>query len=199
MAFIRPSLMQDSSLALRAGAVTLRPPQMADFFTWAELREASQTHLTPYEPQWTLDELSKGAYRDRLKRYQRDIKEDLGYAFFVFSGSDKSLTGGITLSNVRRGVSQTAAVGYWIGKPFARRGFGSAALAAVTVFAFEELRLHRLEAACMPVNAASLRTLERGGFAREGIARRYLKINGVWEDHVLFGLPREDWSQARSK
>ena len=100
---------------------------------------------------------------------------------------------------MRRGVAQTAAVGYWIGRAFARQGFGSAALRAVTLFAFEELRLHRLEAACMPSNAASLHTLERGGFAREGIARRYLKINGVWEDHVLFGLPREDWSEARSK
>ena len=199
MAFIRPSLLQDTSLVLRAGLVSLRPPQMADFFPWAELREVSRSHLTPFEPQWTLDELSKAAFRDRLKRYQRDVKDDQGYAFFVFGGPDRSLVGGITLSNVRRGVAQTAAVGYWIGRAFARQGFGSAALRAVTLFAFEELRLHRLEAACMPSNAASLHTLERGGFAREGIARRYLKINGVWEDHVLFGLPREDWSEARSK
>ena len=198
MAFIRPSLMQDASLVLKAGAVTLRPPQMADFFAWADLREASRAHLTPYEPQWTLDELSKSAYRERMKRYQRDIKEDQGYAFFVFGGADRALVGGITLANIRRGVAQTAAVGYWIGKPFTQRGYGSTSLAAVALFAFEEIRLHRLEAACMPANAASLCTLERGGFSREGLARRYLKINGVWEDHVLFGLPREDWSQARS-
>lgn len=198
MAFIRPSLLQDASLVLKAGAVTLRPPQMADFFAWADLREASRAHLTPYEPQWTLDELSKSAYRERMKRYQRDIKEDQGYAFFVFAGADRALVGGITLANIRRGVAQTAAVGYWIGRPFAQLGYASAALAAVSLFAFEEIRLHRLEAACMPANAASLRTLERGGFTREGLARRYLKINGVWEDHVLFGLPREDWSQARS-
>ena len=115
MAFIRPSLLQDASLVLKAGAVTLRPPQMADFFAWADLREASRAHLTPYEPQWTLDELSKSAYRERMKRYQRDIKEDQGYAFFVFAGADRALVGGITLANIRRGVAQTAAVGYWIG------------------------------------------------------------------------------------
>lgn len=189
--------MQDTSLVLKAGAVLLRPPQMGDFFAWADLRETSRAHLTPYEPQWTLDELSKSAFRERLKRYQRDVKEDLGYAFFIFGGPGRGLVGGITLSNVRRGVSQAAAIGYWIGKPHVRQGFASAALAAVTAFAFEEIRLHRLEAACMPDNTASMRTLERGGFNREGLARHYLKINGVREDHVLCGLPREDWAEAR--
>ncbi len=184
---------------LKAGTVQLRPPVMSDFFAWAELREASRAHLTPYEPQWTLDELSKSAFRDRIKRYQRDLKDDQGYAFFIFTDFGRELVGGITLSNIRRGVAQAAAVGYWIGMPYIQRGFGSSALAAVVLFAFEEIRLHRLEAACMPANAASLRTLEQGGFSREGLARRYLKINGVWEDHVLFGLPREDWSEARLK
>ena len=197
MAFIRPSLMQDASLVFKVGALTLRPPQSGDFFTWADLREASRDHLTPFEPQWTLDELSKSAFRDRLKRYARDVKEDQGYSFFIFGGYDRFLVGGITLSNVRRGVSQSASVGYWIGKANCRRGYATAALAAVMRFAFEEIRLHRLEAACMPANAASLRTLENGGFQREGLARRYLKINGTWEDHVLFGLPREDWWEAR--
>lgn len=196
---MRPSLIQDASFLLKAGRVQLRPPVMADFFAWADLREASQTHLTPFEPQWTLDELSKSSFRDRIKRYQRDAKDDQGYAFFVFSDFGRELVGGISLSNIRRGVAQAAAVGYWIGQPYTQRGFGSSALAAVVLFAFEEMRLHRLEAACMPVNAASLRTLERRGFSREGLARRYLKINGVWEDHVLFGLPREDWSEARFK
>lgn len=199
MAFMRPSLTQDASLLLKAGTVQLRPPEMADFFAWSELREASMAHLTPFEPQWTLDELSKPAFRERIRRYHRDIKDDQGYAFFIFTDYGRQLVGAMTLSNVRRGVAQAAAVGYWIGKPFTQRGFGTSALAAVALFAFEEIRLHRLEAACMPANIASLRTLERGGFSREGLARRYLKINGVWEDHVLFGLPREDWSEARFK
>lgn len=197
MAFIRPSLVFDASLMLRAGPVVLRPPQMSDFADWAALRDASRQQLAPYEPQWTDDELSRPAFRERLRRYQRDIKADHGYAFLVFAGEPRCLVGGITASSIRRGVAQSVSIGYWIGTPFTRRGYASAALAAVSRFAFEELRLHRLEAACMPSNNASLRTLERGGFSREGIGRKYLKIDGIWEDHVLFGLPLEDWLKGR--
>ncbi len=198
MALIRPSLLPEASLVLRDGGVVLRPPRTGDFDSWADLREMSRAQLAPYEPQWTLDELYRSSFRERLKRYQRDAKNDLGYAFLAFQAiGAHELVGGITLSNVRRGVAQAAAVGYWIGLPHVRRGYASSALAAVTRFAFEELRLHRLEAACMPSNVPSLRTLQRGGYRREGIASRYLKINGLWEDHVLFGLTREDWAEGR--
>ena len=197
MVFLRQSLSHDMVPHLKAGPVSLRAPRMPDYAEWAELRGASRAHLAPFEPQWAFDELSRAAFRDRVRRYQRDAKADLGYAFLIFAGSERSLVGGISLSNVRRGVAQAATIGYWVGARHARRGHAGAALSAVTRFAFEDLRLHRLEAACMPSNTASLRTLEGGGFRREGIGQRYLKIAGRWEDHVLFAQTIEDWLEVR--
>lgn len=192
-------MLHDAQPALKGAGVVLRPPRAADFAAWSGLRDISRDHLQPFEPFWAIDELENAAYRERIKRYQREAKADQGYAFFVFAGTGagEQLVGGITLSNIRRGVSQAAAVGYWIGLPHVRKGYANAALDRVARYAFEDLRLHRVEAACMPSNAASLRTLEKADFRREGIAKGYLKINGRWEDHVLFGLTREDWSEGQ--
>jgi ribosomal-protein-alanine N-acetyltransferase len=94
--------------------------------------------------------------------------------------------GGLTLANIRRGVAQAGSLGYWMGLSFVRHGYMTAAVRAVLPFAFASLRLHRVEAACIPTNAASIRLLEKTGFVREGYAREYLCINGVWQDHLLF-------------
>jgi [ribosomal protein S5]-alanine N-acetyltransferase len=124
--------------------------------------------------------------------YARDMAEDHGYAFFIFRARDLLLLGGLTLSNVRRGVSQTASMGYWTGAPHTGHGYMTEAVRAMVPFAFEQLRLHRLEAACLPHNAASMRVLEKSGFRREGYAEKYLKIDGRWQDHVLYGLTEDD-------
>ncbi len=165
---------------------------MADFPAWVELREASRDFLVPWEPTWPADDLTRPAFRRRLRRYLQDIREDTAYPFFIFRSSDHALLGGITLSNVRRGVTQSCALGYWVGKPFARQGVMFAALRALLPFVFEQLRLHRLEAACLPSNTASIRLLEKVGFTREGYARRYLRINGMWQDHVLYAMLHDD-------
>ena len=102
------------------------------------------------------------------------------------------LMGGLTLGQVRRGVAQTTTLGYWMGKPHAGKGYMAKAVRAAAGFAFQTLRLHRIEAACLPHNTASIRLLEGVGFTREGYARAYLKINGVWQDHVLYGLLEND-------
>ncbi len=102
------------------------------------------------------------------------------------------LLGGLTLANVRRGVAQAGSLGYWIGGPYARRGHMTAAVRALLPFAFGALRLHRVEAACIPSNAASIRLLENSGFAREGYAREYLCINGIWQDHLLYARLQDD-------
>jgi ribosomal-protein-alanine N-acetyltransferase len=192
MAFMRPSLVSDLLPVLQRGPVLLRAPTMSDYAAWAELRAASRQHLVPFEPQWAEDELTRGAFRDRLRRYQRDAREDLGYAFMIVHAVDRSLLGGISLSNVRRGVTQAASVGYWIGASRTRQGYATQALAAIVAYAFDELRLHRIEAACMPRNDASLRVLAKAGFTQEGFARRYLRINGAWEDHILHAMIAED-------
>ena len=178
----------ESGLRLDADRVYLRPPRAADYPEWRELRAASKSFLQPWEPTWPADDLSRGAYRRRLTAYARDRDLGVAYPFFVFRADDDALTGGITLSNIRRGVAQMGAIGYWCGRPYTRQGHTLSAVRAVSDFAFRSLGLHRVEAACIPENAASRRLLAKAGFVEEGHAKAYLKINGVWRDHVLFGL-----------
>jgi ribosomal-protein-alanine N-acetyltransferase len=192
MAFLRSGLVGDLVPIVHGRGVWLRPPATNDYAAWAELRSRSREHLRRWEPQWSHDELSRSAFRRRIRYYQRDLREDLGYAFFIFAADSDNLLGGLTLSNVRRGITQAAAVGYWLGRPYVGHGFMTEAVRALIPFAFDELKLHRLEAACLPHNLASIRVLERNGFQREGLARRYLKIDGSWQDHVLFALLCDD-------
>ncbi|HEY2662416.1 MAG TPA: GNAT family protein [Caulobacteraceae bacterium] len=178
----------EAGLRLEAGGVMLRPPRASDFAAWSDLRRRSRAFLQPWEPTWPTDDLSRGAYRRRLLAYQRDMDLGQGYSFLVFLPEDDTLVGGVTLSNIRRGVAQMGTIGYWVGEPFARRGFTLGAVRAVIGFSFGRLGLHRLEAACVPENDPSRRLLLRAGFDLEGRASGYLKINGAWRDHLLFGL-----------
>lgn len=171
----------------------LRPPVRGDWAEWAELRAVSRDYLQPWEPTWANDVLSKPSFRYRLIRYADDWQNDRSYSFFIFRRSDDALMGGLTMSNVRRGVTQTCSFGYWIGHPFTGQGFMTEAVNGGCCFAFDQLSLHRVEAACLPTNHASQAVLRKSGFSREGYARKYLRINGQWEDHVLFGMLREDY------
>jgi [ribosomal protein S5]-alanine N-acetyltransferase len=188
MAFLRSGHAPDLPAVVQGRAVWLRAPSMADYADWAELRALSREHLTPWEPVWPRDDLTRSAYKRRIRHYQREAWDDQGYAYSIFRVADDKLVGGITLSNVQRGVTQSATMGYWLGLPFVRQGYMSDAVSALIPFSFETLRLHRLEAATQPGNMPSMRVLERCGFEREGYARGYLKINGAWQDHVLYGL-----------
>jgi ribosomal-protein-alanine N-acetyltransferase len=186
MAFFRTVSFSEPLPIVEGDGVFLRAPQMSDYSEWTTLREASRAFLTPWEPTWPSDDLSRSAFRRRLRRYAEDQRADTSYAFFLFRKSDEALVGGLTLANIRRGVAQAGSLGYWIGEPFARRGLMTGAVQGLVPFAFGSLRLHRLEAACIPSNNASIRLLEKVGFVREGYAREYLCINGLWQDHLLF-------------
>ncbi len=178
--------------AINGAGVFLRAPQSGDYAEWSALREASRAFLTPWEPTWPSDDLTRGAFRRRLRRYAEDQRSDLAYAFLIFRADDQTMVGGLTLANIRRGVAQAGSIGYWIGASFARCGHMTAAVRALAPFCFGTLRLHRLEAACIPTNAASVRLLEKTGFQREGYAREYLCINGVWQDHLLYARLKDD-------
>jgi len=191
MAFLRV-VSNEAGATVRAERLYLRSPAPGDYQDWAELREASRAFLSPWEPTWPADDLTRTAFRRRLRRYQRDIRDDHCYPFFLFRLADDALLGGLTLSNIRRGVSQSCSLGYWMGAQHAGRGYMSEAVRAVTPFAFGTLRLHRIEAACLPSNARSIALLENAGFQREGLARRFLFIDGRWQDHLLFALLAED-------
>lgn len=186
----------EPALQLEGDGVRLRPPRMSDYAEWAELRRASRSFLQPWEPTWPADDLSRASFRRRLSIYARDQETGHGHPFFVFSTAGE-LLGGVNLRDIRRGVAQSAAVGYWAGERHARRGHTLAAVRAVTRFAFDRLALHRLEAACVPDNEPSRRLLLAAGFEPEGVARGYLKINGRWRDHLLFGLLKPEPDSQR--
>jgi [ribosomal protein S5]-alanine N-acetyltransferase len=186
MAFFRTINFSDPLASIAGDGVTLRTPQMTDHAEWSALREGSREFLKPWEPVWPADDLTRSAFRRRVRRYTEDLRTDQGYAFLIVRNSDGALVGGLTLANIRRGVAQAASIGYWMGLPFVRHGYMTAAVRAVIPFVFTTLRLHRLEAACIPTNAGSIRLLENTGFVREGYAREYLCINGTWQDHLLY-------------
>jgi [ribosomal protein S5]-alanine N-acetyltransferase len=186
MAFFRTINFSEPLPSIEGDGIMLRTPQITDFEEWAALRETSRDFLTPWEPTWPVDDLTRAAFRRRIKRYAEDLRSDQGYAFLIARNADGALVGGLTLANIRRGVAQAGSLGYWTGLPFVRQGYMTAAVRAVIPFAFASLRLHRLEAACIPSNSGSIKLLEKTGFAREGYAREYLCINGIWQDHLLY-------------
>jgi ribosomal-protein-alanine N-acetyltransferase len=178
---------------LNGQGVVLRPPRPSDYVAWASLRDESRDYLQPWEPAWAEDDLTRAAFRRRLGVYAREMEQGTAWPLFVFDPADEALLGAITLSNIRRGVAETGTLGYWIGRPYAGRGVGTAAVRAMLAHAFGSLGLHRVEAACVPTNHASHRVLEKAGFRQEGVAGAYLKINGRWADHLLFGVLQEEF------
>ena len=176
---------------LRAGTVT-------DYSAWFALREKSRVHLTQWEENWTADQATLSAFKRRLKSYERDRRRGSGLSLFVFRLQDNAIAGGVTLTNIRYGASRSGILGYWVGAPYARQGFGAAAVSAVKAHAFERLGLNRIVAACQPGNVASQKLLERSGFVQEGLARDYLRINGVWRDHHIFAITAADYREAAS-
>jgi len=192
MAFFRTVSISDPTPAVAGEGVVLRVPQMTDCSEWIALRETSRDFLTPWEPTWPADDLTRASFRRRIKRYSEDHRNDLTYSFFIFRKQGDVLVGGLTLANIRRGCAQSGSLGYWMGAPYARQGHMTAAVNAIIPFAFGTLKLHRIEAACIPANVASVRLLEKTGFKREGFARQYLCINGVWQDHWLYARLKDD-------
>lgn len=180
------------ALELHGTRVCLRPPRLKEWADWSRLRHGSRAHLEPWEPAWQEDSLTRAAYRRRLRRLGIQWRRDEAYVFHILRREDMALVGAISLTQVRRGVAQMASVGYWIGRPFARQGYMTEALAVTLDYGFGTLGLHRIEAACLPRNDASRGVLEKVGFRPEGEARQYLKINGVWEDHLLFAVLFDD-------
>ena len=177
---------------LTGDTVYLRLPTMGDFPAWVTERSDSLAFLKPWEPTWSTDDLTRPSFKRRVRRVQREASEQSGFAFLLFRREDDALLGGITLSNIRRGVSQSCSLGYWMSVRHAGRGYMRRAVDVILTFAFGELRLHRVEAACIPTNDRSLALLQKAGFVREGYASRYLLIDGRWQDHVLLSRTADD-------
>ena len=177
---------------IHGSRVYLRAPRGSDWRAWSTIRAASRGFLEPWEPTWPKNALSRGSFRRRLRRQARESLDDTGYAFFIVRRADDALLGGVTLSNLQRGVAMSCSLGYWVGEQHARQGIMSEAIASLLPFVFDTLGLHRIEAACLPDNVASHGLLRNLNFHEEGYARDYLRINGRWHDHLLFALLASD-------
>lgn len=192
IAFLKTGNNGMPQVRLDAPRIYLRPPRAGDWQEWAALRAESREFLRPWEPTWPADALERGAFNRRLRRQATEWRNDEGFSFLTFDKADDTLVGGLGITNVRRGVAQMASIGYWTGRPYVRRGYMTEAVRAALEFAFSQLGLHRIEAACIPANLASKGLLQKLGFRAEGEARNYLRINGQWRDHLLYAILRED-------
>ena len=170
----------------------LRAPVQTDYRQWSELRYASKEFLTPWEPTWSPDHLSRKAFSNRVYWSQKNINGGTAIPLFMFRREDDKLVGAITLDNIRHGPSQTGTMGYWIGHPYARHGHMTEALRAMVHYAFSTMDLSRIESACLPENVASRGVLEKCGYKYEGVAQAYIQINGRWRTHVLYAALRAD-------
>ncbi len=192
MALFRFSTEPPTRPLIRTQNLILRAPQAGDYAAWSLLRMESRDFLTPWEPTWNEDDLTRNSFRLRVKRAGREIAADEAYSLFVVDARTDALLGGLTLGLVRRGVAQACTLGYWMGERHAGKGHMSEAVRGALRFAFQDLALHRVEAACLPSNEPSRRLLERVGFQHEGLARAYLRINGLWADHLLYAALASD-------
>jgi len=172
--------------------MTLRLPMHGDWRAWSELRATSAGFLTPWEPVWADDHLSRRSFTNRVYWAARAQTQGTALPMLMVRRSDAQLLGAITLDNVRRGPAQAATVGYWIGQPFVRQGLMREAILAMVHHAFTHMDLSRVEAACLPENVASRGVLEKTGFKYEGVAQSYLQISGRWRNHVLYANLRND-------
>ncbi len=175
----------------------LRPLVSADFAAWHEVRVTNAAWLTRWEPQRVRGQPDviedRDAFSVRCSARERERQLGTGHGFGIFVDGD--LAGEINLSAVQRGPFQSAYVGYWIDERRAGRGYVPEALVLLARFAFEELGLHRVQVAIIPRNKPSLRVVDKLGMRDEGVAVRYLEINGVWEDHVRFAVTAEEWDE----
>jgi ribosomal-protein-alanine N-acetyltransferase len=185
-------LLSRRKVVLETERLTLRQPQHSDFRAWAWLRESNFEFLTPWEPAWAADHLGRKNFGNRVYWAQRSINGGTAVPLFVVRRSDNVLMGAITLDNIRRGPAQAGTLGYWIGQNFVRQGYMREAIESVAHYAFRQLDLSRIEAACLPENIASRGVLEKSNFKYEGVAQSYLQINGRWRSHVLYACLRSD-------
>lgn len=188
-----PGVMELPDIRLVGNRVSLRPPRQGDWHEWAMLRSHNSSFLKPWEPTWDAECLTEEYYENRFRRQLREWRDDRTYPFLIVKNDTDGIIGAINLNNICRGATQHAALGYWIDENHQHHGYMTEAGRLLMMYAFTTLKLHRLQAACLPENVKSRSMIGRLGFKEEGFAARYIQIDGLWRDHVLYGLPIEEW------
>lgn len=182
-------------IRLEGSRLYLRPPRRDDWHEWAWLRSRNRAFLQPWEPTWADDALSEDFFEARIRRQTREWKDDRAYPFVICLNGTEKIIGGMNINNISRGAAQFASLGYWLAEDAQGHGYMTEAGRVIIQHAFTDLRLHRLNAGCLPENVRSRSMLSRLGFREEGFAARFIQIDGLWRDHVLYGLPVEEWEK----
>jgi ribosomal-protein-alanine N-acetyltransferase len=183
--------------------VDLRPLKAGDWAAWRAVRVGSRDWLEPWEPlgePGTPDPIADPeAFKARCGAWERQRHFDAAYGFGIFLEQGGDFVGEVSLGSVQRGPFQSANVGYWIDEQHAGKGYMPEAVAVILRYAFEQLGLHRVEAAIVPRNARSRRVTEKLGMREEGTSLRFLQIRGVWEDHVRYAITGEEWAVRKDE
>lgn len=197
---IRPS-PEPGAVPLVGRRLVMRPLISDDFSQWREVRTVNDDWLTKWEPARVPGQpdvvTSRQAFASRCAARQRERQLGTGFGFGVFV--NQQLVGEMNVSAIQRGPFQNAYVGYWIDQRHAGQEYTPEALVVAMKFAFESLHLHRLQIAIIPRNRPSRRVVEKLGLRLEGMAERYLEINGVWEDHLRYAITVEDWRERNEE
>lgn len=199
MTSTHPAKPSNVGLRLYGRRIVLRPLVAQDFSAWSEVRRRNGRWLTRWEPMRLPHhpdpETNRDVFAARCNARERERHAGTQYAFGIFV--DGAFSGEINLNNVVRGAFQSATIGYWIDEARAGRSYVAEAVAVLAQYSFEELQLHRLEICIIPRNSNSRRVMEKLGIRAEGLAERFLEIDGIWEDHVRYGITVEEWAERR--
>lgn len=181
-------------IILSGERIYLSPPKLEDWQEWADIRRKNQMRLKPFEPTWPPRCLSHDFFVKRLNRQIHDWNTDRAQSFLIFDAPSAKLIGGININQINRGAAQNASLGYWIDGDHEGQGLMRETIQTILHYCFTNLQLHRVHASCILENDSSRNVLIKCGFTEEGLAKKYLKIDGRWQDHYLFGICKEDFS-----
>ena len=197
MSFLNAYSLKKNLFEITGRKVILRPPQYSDWKAWADERKKNKLYLQPWEPLWSINELERSSFVKRVRMFERLSHNDQAYSFLIYKSDNEDFIGEVNISNVQRGIIQSCTIGYWIAKDCEGKGMMSESLELVKEFIFNELKLHRIEAACLPHNIPSLKLLLKNGFIKEGTARKLLKINDKWQDHTVLSFILDDFQKSK--
>ena len=197
MSFLNAYSLKKNLFEITGQKVILRPPQYSDWKAWADERKKNKLYLQPWEPLWSINELERSSFVKRVRMFERLSHNDQAYSFLIFTSDNEDFIGEVNISNVQRGIIQSCTIGYWIAKDCEGKGMMSESLELVKEFIFNELKLHRIEAACLPHNMPSLKVLLKNGFIKEGTARKLLKINDKWQNHTVLSFILDDFKKLK--
>ena len=155
-------------------------------------RTENADFFKPWSPEYPTDYFTREYHRKNLLQIEADVLKGTLVQFGVYLKTDeKRMIGSVVFSNIIMGPFKSCYLGYRIDKNEINKGYASEAIIAGCVYMFKEKQLHRIEANIIPRNTASIKAIKKAGFTYEGLSKKYLKINGVWEDHLHYVLLNE--------